>query len=64
MLGATFYYYVERHIAKCHHAECFGAIEKYDLKEVKIKKTCGRYYKSFRIKIYNRNDSTIIEPVL
>ncbi len=26
--------------------------------------TCGLYYKTFRIIIYNRNDSTIVEPVL
>jgi len=26
--------------------------------------TCGLYYKSFRIIIYDRNDTTIIEPVL
>jgi hypothetical protein len=25
---------------------------------------CGLYYKTFRIVIYNRNDSTIVEPVL
>ncbi len=24
----------------------------------------GLYYKTFRIVIYNRNDSTIVEPVL
>jgi hypothetical protein len=26
--------------------------------------TCGLYYKSFTIVIYDRNDSTIIEPLL
>jgi hypothetical protein len=26
--------------------------------------TCGLYYKTFRIVIYDRNDSTIVEPVL
>ncbi len=25
---------------------------------------CGLYYKTFRIVIYDRNDSTIVEPVL
>jgi hypothetical protein len=25
---------------------------------------CGLYYKSFRIVIYDHNDSTIVEPVL
>ncbi len=26
--------------------------------------SCGLYYKTFRIVIYDRNDSTIVEPVL
>ena len=26
--------------------------------------SCGLYYKGFRIVIYDRNDSAIIEPVL
>ncbi len=26
--------------------------------------TCGLYYKSFTIVIYDRNDSTIVEPLL
>ncbi len=26
--------------------------------------TCGQYYKTFRIVIYDSNDSTIVEPVL
>jgi hypothetical protein len=25
---------------------------------------CGLYYKTFRIVIYDRNDSTIVDPVL
>ncbi len=29
-----------------------------------VETTCGLYYKSFEIVIYNRNDSTIIEPLL
>ncbi len=42
-----------------------------DLKKVVVssfvssnRESCGLYYKSFRIVIYDRNDSTIVEPVL
>ncbi len=36
----------------------------YDRKKIYNIGTSGLYYKTFRIVIYNRNDSTIVDPVL
>ncbi len=41
------------------------AIKRFDhLMTIILSDTCGLYYKTFRIVIYDGNDSTIVEPVL
>ncbi len=42
----------------------FCTIQRCQLDEIQDLETSGLYYKTFRIVIYDRNDSTIVEPVL
>ncbi len=51
-------------IARYKHSSLFGLIASNEEKRFYNFDTSGLYYKTFRIVIYDRNDSTIIEPVL
>ena len=51
-------------IARYKHSNLFGLVVSNEVKKFYNIVTCGLYYKTFRIVIYDRNDSTIVEPVL
>ncbi len=51
-------------LAKGKHSSLLGPFVCYKENKVLWIQTCGLYYKSFTIIIYNRNDSVIVRPVM